>query len=519
MLRPYQLKAVDEVKISLRDGKKAPILVMPTGAGKTVVFCHIAENAVMKGKRVWILVHRVELLRQTSKKLHENGVNHGLINPKYTPNLQLPVQVASVQTLVNRLERYEKPDLIIIDEAHHATAGSWNKIISACPNALIIGVTATPTRADGTGLNQIFDDIIIGPQIYELIEMGFLVKPIVYRPPQKNKIDLSELKMKGSDYDKEQMAEIIDKPSITGDVISHYRQYAHGMAAVVFCVSVAHAEHVAAEFRSAGYKAYSVDGSMEDDLRTRLLGGLEDGTVEIITSCDLISEGTDIPAIGCGIMLRPTQSLSLFIQQAGRILRLSQGKNKAILLDHVGNTVLHGLPQQHRDWTLEGQKRNKKSKNQEPAIRVIQCPACYAMYFPNPEHKCEVCGTLEEISSRELLHVDGQLEEVTEEQKLQIKIDKQREVSKARTLEELLKIEKDRGYKRGWATRMFKLREDRMINNSVKFETPTIFDEVIEETVQEFEVVEVTEIINNDLEIIEKTEIIQELEIVDDELE
>lgn len=489
MLRPYQLKAVDGVKDSFRGGKKAPILVMPTGAGKTVVFCHIAENAVMKGKRVWILVHRVELLRQTSKKLHENGVNHGLINPKYTPYLQLPVQVASVQTLVNRLERYQKPDVIIIDEAHHATAGSWNKIISACPNALILGVTATPTRADGTGLNKIFDDIIIGPQIYELIEMGFLVKPIVYRPPQKNKIDLSDLKTKGSDYDKEQMAEIIDKPSITGDVIQHYRQYAHGMAAVVFCVSVAHAEHVAMEFRSAGYKAYSVDGSMDDDLRTRLLGGLEDGTVEIITSCDLISEGTDIPAIGCGIMLRPTQSLSLFIQQAGRILRLSKGKNKAILLDHVGNTILHGLPQQHREWSLNGQRRNKKSLNQEPTIRVIQCPSCYAMYYPNPEHKCEVCGTLEEISSRELLQVDGQLEQVTEEQKLQIKIDKQREVSQARTLDELLKIEKERGYKRGWATRIFKLREDRMIDNSVKFETPTIFD-----------VVETLEVIDDELE-------------------
>jgi superfamily II DNA or RNA helicase len=461
-LRPYQNDAVQRIRGSFLEQKKAPLLVVPTGGGKTVIFSYIAASTSARGKRVLILVHRIELLRQTTKKLTEAGVYHGLINPNYTPNLHAPVQVASVQTLVNRLSKIQPPDLIVIDEAHHATAGTWKKIIDYFPNARVLGVTATPCRGDGTGLGTdaggVFDDIVIGPQIQELIDAGYLVKPIIYAPRQR--LDLSAVRTVRGDYDNKQVADIVDKPTITGDAVAHYRRLCSGTPAVVFCVSVNHAQHVAEEFRLAGYSAYSVDGSMDDDVRTRILNGLGNGTVHVVTSCDLISEGTDIPAIGCAILIRPTQSLGLYIQQVGRALRTSDGKSNAIILDHVGNVLTHGLPEQPREWSLEGEKRRKKKKgDEEPAIRVDQCPSCYSIHEPAPA--CPTCGHVKPIKDDIPKQVEGELVQLTAEQ---VKRQKVVEVAKAKTMEELEKIEKERGYKRGWAKHMFSAREKKSNN-------------------------------------------------------
>ena len=452
-LRNYQEGAVEGIRQSYRDGFRSPLLVLPTGAGKTVVFSYVAAQTSSRGKRVLILVHRIELLRQTSNKLTEAGVYHGLINPKYTPNLHAPVQVASVQTVVNRLDKIHAPDLIIVDEAHYALAGTWKKIIGAFPNARVLGVTATPCRGDGTGLGVeaggVFDDLVMGPQIAELIDMGFLVKPRIYAP--KERLDLSAVRMVRGDYDAKQLNEVVDKPTITGDAVQHYMRLCPGTPAVVFCVSVNHAQHVAEEFRRAGFRAYHADGTLDDDVRGRILGGLGNGTVDVVTSCDLISEGTDIPAIGCAILLRPTQSLGLYIQQVGRALRTSDGKSSAIILDHVGNVITHGLPDEERQWSLEGEKRKKRKKNDyEVNIRVQQCPSCFMIHEPGPV--CTSCGHVYQTKEKEgPKQVDGILVEMTEEQKQAIRKTKVQEVVKARTLEELERIAEERGYKPGWA--------------------------------------------------------------------
>jgi superfamily II DNA or RNA helicase len=456
-LRPYQTNAVSGIRQSYIEGFRAPLLVLPTGGGKTVVFSYIAASTSARGKRVLILVHRIELLRQTSIKLTEAGVHHGLINPKYTADLHAPVQVASVQTLIKRLDKIAPPDLIIIDEAHHAVAGSWRKVVEAFPNARILGVTATPCRGDGTGLGQdaggVFDNIVMGPQVPELIDMKFLVKPVVFAPRQK--IDLSGVRTVRGDYDVKQVADIVDKPTITGDAVQHYNRICPGSPAVVFCVSIVHAQHVAEEFRGAGYRAYAVDGSMEDDVRARILNGLGNGTVDVVTSCDLISEGTDIPAIGCAILLRPTQSLGLYIQQVGRALRPSQGKSQAIILDHVGNVITHGMPEEYRQWSLDGEKRNKRgSKSAEPTVRVSQCPSCYSVHEPLPV--CPMCGHIYPTASDIPKMIDGELVQLTQEQ---IKRNKIVEVAKARTLEELERIGKERGHKPGWAKHVFMARQ------------------------------------------------------------
>ena len=453
-LRPYQQSAVDGIRQSFLNGSKSPLLVLPTGGGKTIVFSYIAATTAARGKRVLILVHRIELLRQTSEKLHMAGVDHGLINAKYSPNYYKPVQVASVQTLIKRLHKIAAPDLIIVDEAHHAVAGTWSEIIKYFPNAYVLGVTATPVRGDGTGLGKdqggIFDDLIMGPQIGELIDMGFLVKPKVFAPQER--LDTSVFRTKMGDYDKHQVAEVMDKPTITGNAVQHYMKACAGEPAVVFCVTVKHAEHVAEQFRLAGFRAYSVDGSMEDDVRKRILNGLGNGTVDVVCSCDIISEGTDIPAISAAILLRPTKSLGLFIQQVGRALRTAPNKSRAVILDHVGNTLLHGMPEWDRDWTLDGAEKNKRGKSEEPTIRVDQCEKCFAMYAPAPQ--CPHCGFVKEVKDNAPQHVDGDLVEVTKEQAELLKRAKRKEVAQANTREALERIARERGYKPGWVNRM-----------------------------------------------------------------
>lgn len=463
-LRPYQTDLVNNIRASYLRGNRAPLAVLPTGGGKTVVFSYIAATSAARGKRSLILVHRVELLRQTAAALSKAGVRNGLINPKYTPDLMAPVQVASVQTLIRRLHHIQVPDLIIVDEAHHATAGTWRKIIEAFPTARVLGVTATPVRGDGLGLGSdvggIFDDLIIGPQISELIDQGFLVKPTVYAP--KDRIDLSGVRTKMGDYDVTQLANVMDKPKITGSAVEHYTRLCPGAPAVVFCVSVQHAQHVAEEFRAAGYRAYHADGSLEDDVRRRILGGLGNGTVDVVTSCDLISEGTDIPAIGAAILLRPTQSTGLYLQQVGRALRTCAGKERAIILDHVGNVLTHGMPDEPRDWSLEGKQKKKKAASDGGAkpVQVSQCPKCYAMHEPLP--KCPICGHVYEIvAGKAPDQQDGELTAVSPEMAMYIKRQKISEVARAKTLEDLQKIERARGYKPGWSSHIWKSRQHR----------------------------------------------------------
>lgn len=460
-LRPYQNSIVSDIRESYKRGNKAPLAVAPTGAGKTIIFSYIAANTSARGKKVLILVHRVELLRQTSEKLHIAGVTHGLINPRYSPKYFAPVQVASVQTLVNRLDKLSEPDLIIVDEAHHATAGTWKKIISYWPNAKVLGVTATPCRGDGTGLSVacggMFDDIVIGPQIRELIDGGYLVAPKVYAPLER--IDLSAIKVKMGDFVTAELEQAVDKPMITGHAVEHYIKLCSGAPAVAFCVSVAHAQHVAEQFRAAGFVAYAVDGSMEDEVRKKILNGLGNGSVQIVCSCDLISEGTDIPAIGCAILLRPTKSLGLFIQQVGRALRPSAGKDCAIILDHVGNVLTHGMPDEDRAWTLDGEPKRSKRKS-EPSIKIDQCEKCYAIYAPAP--CCPECGYARPVQVNKPEQVEGTLSEITAENRAALRKQKNIEVAKAQTREELEAIAEMRGYKKGWVNHILRGRESRV---------------------------------------------------------
>jgi DNA repair protein RadD len=436
-LRPYQSKAVEEIRDQYRNGKKSTLLVLPTGGGKTIVFSYICKAAIDKNKKVLILVHRDSLFKQTSKTLQTFNVQHGLIGAGYSANYNYTCQVAKIGSLINRMQ-YFNPDLIIVDEAHHAVSPTYKKIIQYYNKASILGVTATPCRTDGTGLGDVFNSIVIGSSIQELTDLGYLVRPRIFIPP--NNLQLGRVKVTAGDYNKKELEQEINKSAITGNAVEHYRMLCDGVPAVVFCVSVKHSIDVANEFKSAGYSAESIDGSMQQKDIDRILSDLASSRLQIVTSCDLISEGTDIPAIGCAILLRPTKSESLYLQQVGRALRTCDGKDSCIILDHVNNVKDHGHPLADRDWSLDGKKKKKK-KDSEPDIKFKVCQKCY---FVHNVAKCPECGFINENKNRKMTQLDGILVELD-------KIEKKNTIKSATTFEELRLIEKKFGYKKGWA--------------------------------------------------------------------
>ena len=273
-LRSYQTKAIEDLRHSFRkQGKKSPVLVMPTAAGKTVVFVSISKAVSNRSKIVLILVHRKELIDQASDKLNLIGVDHGIIASGYESK-ENNIQVASVQTLVRRMHLLDfKPDYIIIDEAHHAAAGTWQKIINFYNKSLKIGCTATPERHDGKGLGDYFDDLVLGPDAKKLISDGYLSDYKVYAPPFK--VDLQKITTKRGDYAKGQLVDAMDKADIIGDAVTHYKKYADGLPAIAFCISIKHAINVRDKFIEAGYKSAVVHGDMKTTERDEAIKGLK----------------------------------------------------------------------------------------------------------------------------------------------------------------------------------------------------------------------------------------------------
>jgi len=403
-LRDYQESAVQAVRDSFRSGHKHTLLVSPTGSGKTVIFSYIAAGMARNNKRILIVAHRRELLKQISAALKKVGVAHAVMTGGYRGVPTANVVVASVFTLVKRIKGMQPFDLIIGDEAHHFTPdSSWGKVVAGFPGARVLGVTATPERLDGKGLGQMFDDMVMGPTVAELTAQGFLSHAIVYAPSAP---DLNGVGTRMGDYVQKQLEEAMVKTVITGSAVKHYGKYAPGKKAIAFCVSVRHAKDVAAEFREAGYTASHIDGGMNEEERDGVLKAFEEGRVQVLTSCDLVSEGFDLPAVEVAILLRPTKSLGLYLQQCGRAIRPHPDKEKTIILDHAGNTARHGFIDDDREWTLADgfvQGRGKGDK----AETVRTCTACFAMHKPSPT--CPVCGYVYPVKPRMVKHIDGDL--------------------------------------------------------------------------------------------------------------
>lgn len=468
-LRPYQTDLAQRIRDSFRRVRRV-LAVAPTGAGKTILFAFIVLSAMTKGRRVYIVAHRAEIVEQISQALDAMAVRHGRIQPghKMTDDL---VQVAMVQTLARRLSTVPTPSLLVVDEAHHGTAGTWETVCAAWPEVKILGVTATPRRMDGRGLGRAFDEMIIGPSMADLIVAKFLAPYTYLAPPQQ--VDLSQIKTRMGDFAIDELAAVMSKSVITGDALSHYRTYLDGRPAIAFCCSIQHAESVAAQFRSGGYRAASVDGTMDRSERRDRIASIGDGRLNVLTSCELISEGVDVPVVAGAILLRPTKSVAMFLQQVGRTLRVKPDGGRAVILDHVGNVNRHGLPDAVRTWTLD----DRKKKDQSEPIAV--CKSCYRAFPALPGWKADAeCSEaeppadciMEAQAERKLIETaDGELTEIEASpdwaQGLSLTGAKGEEWTRlfrmANTQERLQEIATARGYKPGWVWRMMEMRRGR----------------------------------------------------------
>jgi DNA repair protein RadD len=437
-LRPYQTQLITDIRLQYQLGKRSVLAVLPTGGGKTVIFSHIAQSAARKGNRVCILVHRQELLDQASRSLTAMGVNHGIIAASRGMDLSHAVQVASVGTIARRLHLLPRDflQLLVVDEAHHTTAGTWAKVVEHFHSAKLLGVTATPIRGDGRGLGEHYQAMVEGPSAQWLTEQRYLAPAKVYAPPG---FDSNGLRKRMGDFDTREAEQRVG--TIMGDCLGHYRQHLAGQTAIAFCCSVAHAEAVADLFLSAGIAASSIDGSNTAAERRELLADLGTGRLKVLTSCALIGEGVDVPSVGGCILLRPTASVALHLQMIGRCLRPQDGKT-AVVLDHVGNTLRLGHHLEQRDWTLDGIK--KRDRDKAPSVKV--CPQCFAT-SASAAPVCRDCGhVFAPQERRELKQVDGELVEMAARIKRQ-------EQGGAQTLQQLIALGQQRGYKNpvAWA--------------------------------------------------------------------
>lgn len=591
ILRDYQKNFIKDIHSQFCAGYKAVCGQSPTGSGKTVIFSYIANGAISQGSKVVILVHRQELILQTSLALAKFQIPNAIIAPasviKASAQIQYrelgrnyidlnsPCVVASVQTLGRRLDEFTNYfDFIITDECfvgdtliktkngykkikniksgdfvytfnekecffeykpvekrlkkplnenlirinniictenhlfftknnwkkakdltvsdfllneyfnfvkiksitnvkknnedyvydltvadnhnyfangflvhncHHAVAGQWRNVTDRNPNAFLLGLTATPERLDGKGLGiesgGVYEKLVLGPSVKSLIERGYLSQPRVFAPPIN--FDDSALRTIAGDYDVKQMSEMLDQPQIIGDCVRHYSKICPNMPAIAFCSTIEHARHTAEQFCNAGFDFKCIDGTMSDFDRRDAIEGLGSGRYDGLTSCNIISEGTDIPVVGCAIFLRKTKSLSLYLQQAGRVLRPYSGKEYSIILDHVRNVENHGFPEDERDWSLEGRRKQKRDEDE---IFIRTCPQCYACY-KSSLRACPVCGFGAENaikSQREIEFIDAELVEIQ-------KVQKERERKEANAFNKLLELGKQRGYSNPYA--------------------------------------------------------------------
>jgi len=439
-LRPYQDEMIVGARQHFRSGRKRVLLQLTCRGGKTAIAGRMLNNAIERGRRTQFNVHRRELVLQVRRALDKEGIRYGLMTSKDRVNLDAPVQICSIPTLARRYKRLPKPDLVVWDECHHIGARSWDELFRHYQDAYHIGLSATPERAD-IGLGEYFEAMVCGPSPAWMMEQGYISKYECYRPD--NGFDPGSLRTRMGEFVASDSAELISKRAIVGNAIDHYKKHCDGAKAVAFCVSVKASQQTAQEFRDRGIPAMHVDGDTSDELRDLALQELLLGKLRVITNVDLFGEGVDLPGLEAGIYLRPTMSRPLHIQQMFRPLTAFEGKPYSFLLDCVGNTFLHGLPDAENSWELTTGRVEKKPKAPPPRV----CGYCFGA-SPAWSKKCRICQEPYPVESREVDQVSGDLAKVepTAEQVQQRQT--RREQGMARDMEALIQLGRQRGMKK-----------------------------------------------------------------------
>lgn len=393
-LRDYQEASANRV---LECMARRPILVLPTGAGKTVTAATIVKRY---GVRTLWLAHRRELIDQAARSLSRIGLTTGVILAGRQPTPAAQVQVASVQTLIRR--DFPRAGLVVIDEAHHACGPSYRRIVNNYPGVPILGLTATPFRLDGKGLRQAgFAEIVVGARPAELCERGVLHEPTVYAPDRPN---TKGLRIRAGDFAQDQAATLMSAPRLVGRVVETWLNRAAGRRTVVFTVNVAHSIALMERFREAGVRCEHVDGTTPLTERAEILARLASAETTVLCNCQVLTEGWDLPALEVAVLARPTASLNLHLQMIGRIMRSCAEKDGAVVLDHAGNHHRLGMVTDHIEYSLDS-KISKGTGQSRPR----HCPECTALVPPG-RSACPACGYEYPYSQVELpAETDGEL--------------------------------------------------------------------------------------------------------------
>ena len=445
---------------------RAILIQLATGGGKTALAAAMIKKALGKGNMIFFVVHRRDLITQTSNTFKDFKIPHGFIASGKPFNPYMNAYICSIDTLKNRLDSAPIPKIVFVDECHLARAKGWQEVVNfyKSKGSWIIGLSATPWRLDGKGLGTLFDDMVCGPSMRELIDQGYLSDYRYFAPSSP---DLSGIRTVAGDYNKGQLSEMMEKDNvIVGNAISHYKKHCKGMRAVAYCCSIKHSKMVAENFRNAGIPAEHMDGETPDNERRRIITDFATGKIKIIANVDLITTGFDLKnqsgldvTIDAVILLRPTKSLSLYLQMVGRALR--QKDYPAIILDHANCSKIHdALPCDKFEWSLEGAKKSKNTSSQS-GPRVIQCitdangPGCFYCYSYG--NACPECGKPRAIKEKKIEEVEGELAELSRDQKVKAK---KMEQGQARTLEDLIELGKKRNmkYPAKWASRVMAAR-------------------------------------------------------------
>ena len=425
ILRNYQEKLIHDIRLSIHRHHKSVLAVLGCGGGKSIIQAEIARSATEKHNNVLFLVHRKELCEQIENTFINQGVDMSLCS------------VSMVQTVSRRLKTLPVPCLIITDEAHHSNASNYRKIYDYFPNAIRLGFTATPCRLDGSGLSETYDDMIVSVSTKWLIDNNYLSP---YKYYSVKLADTSKLHSRCGEYNSEEVANLMENHKIYGETVKEWLRLAFNKKTIIYCASVKASEETAERFRTAGYDCISLSGQTPKNEREEAVQMFREGKIKILCNCDLFGEGFDVPDCECTILLRPTKSLTLFIQQSMRSMRYMPNKT-AIIIDHVGNCYQHGLPDDDRLWDLHAKKKKKKG-NSVPICK--ECPECFRV-VPYTKKQCE-CGYIFRAvkQARPTETVDIKLEEI-----------KQVPLSefKGKTWEEVVSFQKAKKYKFGWCIR------------------------------------------------------------------
>lgn len=398
-LRDYQASAIDALTRAVEDGRKRIILRAPTGAGKTRIAREIVDRCVTHGAGAVFVAPRNEIIEQTSDELTSAGIKHVVLQANHPEDY--PVKVASTATLARR--EVQTPAVLFLDEAH-----LWldvaKKLVERFPTSVVVGLTATPERLDGRGLGEIYEEIIGVTETRDLIALRYLVPARVFGPARP---DMHGVRTTAGDYNRRDLSVLMDKPKIVGDIVATWKKLADGRTTIVYAAGVEASLHLRDAFRAAGINAEHVDAETPSAERADVVGRLREGSLPVVCNVELFTYGLDVPRVSCVSMARPTKSLALYLQMAGRGLRPFPDKDNLIVLDHAGNALRHGLPDLVHEWKLDGAKVRKR----DVVGSLRTCKRCFAIFSSTME-KCPECGLVVEKKLRRVDHVDGELLEL-----------------------------------------------------------------------------------------------------------